>query len=368
MKIIQIIPALSSGGGERFTVDLSNELHKQGHEVILCTLFDIEEEEIWKFYKSDIHPNIKLHNLKKKLGFDLSMYQKLYQFIKENQPDIVHSHLAVLKYIPLAVLRLNKKIKFFHTLHNDASKLISGKIEYHLTKYLYKNYIQPVCISEESLKSYIELYNLHNAKLILNGRKAIQKTPDFEEVEEYINQIKTKGYKVILNIGRLDAQKNQSELIRAVNTINKLSKRIHLLILGEGTEEFKKKITDQIIDDSVTLLGVKRNVSDYLFLSDAFILSSIYEGMPISLIEAFCAGCLPITTAVGGIRSMIQEGKNGLLIERTDATSIDQTLEKYLSVSEIDRLAMQNQAKSDYQQLYSIETCTQNYIKIYNEN
>lgn len=365
MKILQVIPALASGGGERFTVDLSNELAKRGFEVILVTLFNIEEQEIWRFYKDSIDPKIKLVCLNKKLGFDYKIYYSLYKVIKKEKPTIVHSHLSTFRYLLPSCIRF-KKVKFIHTLHSDANKLLHTKYDYYLSKVLYKKWIKPVCISKESKESYNKLYGYSNSTLIVNGRNNLTKTSSFKEVETFFTKIKeNKSIKVLLHIGRFSKEKNQQNLIKAINEVNKHSVQIKLLILGEGDAKIKSKLLHVIQDENILLLGSKKNVADYLFLSDAFILPSIYEGMPISLIEAFSVGCLPICTGVGGMKNMIKHNENGIRISSTEVDSITSSIKHYLSLDNNQIEEISRKAISDYKKYYSIEQCCDNYLNLY---
>ena len=84
-----------------------------------------------------------------------------------------------------------------------------------------------------------------------------------------------------------------------------------LLIIGEGFDrasELKK-----LANKNIHFIGIKTNVPDYLYASDAFCLSSNFEGMPISLIEAFACGCPSICTPVGGIVNSVKHGVTGFL-------------------------------------------------------
>ncbi|MFV0237329.1 MAG: glycosyltransferase, partial [Flavobacteriales bacterium] len=149
MKILQIIPTLGSGGAERFTVDLCNELVEQGHEVVLCTLYNLNAKKEYSFFKKEVKSDVKLINCNKKLGFDFTLFFKLFKLIKKEQPQVVHSHLSVLNYMLLAVFLI--KNRYIHTLHNDAFKLLKNKGEYWLRKIVYSGkWVQPICISEES--------------------------------------------------------------------------------------------------------------------------------------------------------------------------------------------------------------------------
>ncbi len=366
MKILQVIPALASGGGERFTVDLSNELVKRGHKVVLVTLFNIEEKKIWSFYKDDINSKVKLIYLNKKLGFDYKIYYAIYKLIKKEKPNIVHSHLSAFRYLfPSCVLF--KKIKFIHTLHSDANKLLHSNYDYKLSKVLYKKWIKPICISEESEESYKHLYGYSNSTLIVNGRNELQKSSLFEEVKLFFNTIRKNDEKIILHIGRLSKEKNQENLVKAINKINEKNVRVKLLILGEGDPEIKNTLLNLIKNEAIFVLGSKKNVSDYLFLSDAFILTSLYEGMPISLIEAFSVGCFPICTGVGGMKNMIEHNQNGIIIPSTEVDSIVNSIEYYLSLNEDKIAKISRNAISDYEKYYSIVKCCDNYLEIYED-
>ena len=89
MKIFEYITQLGSGGGERFTVDLCNELSKR-HEVILCVSHSLEASG---FYKDEISPRVRVVCLNKKKGFDWKLPFRIYKLIRKERPDVVHTHL-----------------------------------------------------------------------------------------------------------------------------------------------------------------------------------------------------------------------------------------------------------------------------------
>ena len=99
MKIVEIIPQLSSGGAERFVVDISNELSKR-HDVSLIVSFALEGK--LAFYLPELAESVKVHSLNKRLGLDISYLYRLYKTIKQEAPDIVHTHLDA--YTHFAIL------------------------------------------------------------------------------------------------------------------------------------------------------------------------------------------------------------------------------------------------------------------------
>lgn len=118
MKIFQLTFSLSSGGGERLVVNLSNQLSKKC-EVYLIVIHSLEREN--GFYKDLVSKNINLISLNHKKGINIASFFQIINLIRKHKPDVVHSHLNSLVYSFLPSLLFNKT-KFFHTIHNIAAK------------------------------------------------------------------------------------------------------------------------------------------------------------------------------------------------------------------------------------------------------
>ncbi|HBC78662.1 MAG TPA: glycosyl transferase, partial [Bacteroidales bacterium] len=114
--------------------------------------------------------------------------------------------------------------------------------------------------------------------------------------------------------------------------------------------------------DHIHFLGVKSNVNDYLYSSDAFCLSSHFEGMPISLIEAFACGCIPVCTPVGGIVDLIDNGITGFISSSTREEDYIDALKQFIRDKE---LINRGKLVDVYEEGFSIEKCTERYMKFY---
>ncbi len=362
MKVLQITPTLVSGGGERLVVDLSNELIDQGHEVHLCNLFDINKKKEYSFFKNELNPKIKLHSLNKVKGYDITQIFKLIIFIKKLKPDVVHSHLSVINYIFLAVVFFNKK-KFVHTLHSDARKLNKNKIEYYISRFTYnRKNMNPVCISEESLNSYTNLYNTNKKNMIYNGRISPFPTLYFEDVKEFIQKFRTDNNNIFLHVGRISNEKNQLNLIKGFIDYNS---KDYLIIIGDGDTSLKKTLME-ISNDNIIFLGRKNNVIDYMMNADFFILPSIFEGMPITVIESLSVGCIPICSPVGGMLNMINHSNNGFLTDGTKSEDISKALTYVTDFSDSKkRNEIKNEAVNTYKSNYNIIVVARQYIELY---
>lgn len=359
MVILQFINSLCSGGGERFVVDLSNELERQGNEVHVVT-YGGSEERLY-FNKQFLSSTIKIHTLEIPMKFTMKGIARFEDILNEIKPDIVNAHLNVLPYIYKAAL-MHKDIKFFITQHTLAQNLAS-KFQKPIDRWFYKkNIIRPVTISEECQKSYETYYNLQNATTIVNGRSEPRKSEDFGKVRSQIESLKKNANTpVFINVARFHPAKNHAMLIDAFNKLNDEDIDFILLVIGNHFDDNEEGIQLQKkACGKIHFLGEKSNVSDYLLNTDYFCLSSLYEGLPISLLEALSCKVMPICTPVGGIPNVITDGLTGYISKDLSSNSYVETIKRALE-SDVDK----NSLYELYDKKYSMKKCASEYLKLY---
>lgn len=361
MKIVQLIYSLSSGGAERFVVDLSNELAMQGNEVYLIIYRNDNDSE---FYKHILSDKVILINLNVKAGLRISAFTKTISTIRKIQPDVVHCHLNVIPYIFLLAL-ISKKTKYFHTLHNLAHKTSGHKFQKSLNKYFYKKMlIKPITISNACDKSYQDFYELYNSSVVENGRATVIADENYSDIENEVKKYTNSANTLIfIHVARFDTQKNQGLLVNVFNRLEEEGVDFILLIIGGGYTSPAGITLQKRACKSIKFLGEKKNINNYYLLSDAFCLSSIYEGLPISLLEALAAGCTPICTPAGGIPDVISDGINGYLSKDMDELSYYSAIKRYIDNPE----SIKKEVLSDfYNKNYSIANCASRHISLYN--
>ena len=366
MKILEIIPQLGSGGAERFTVDLCNELVQIGHDVILLLYFPLNNPE-YTFYLHELNPAVKVISIDKKTGFDISIYWKVLKIIQRINPDIIHSHVRAIFYLPIAILKLHSKLKFFHTVHNDAAKeALGSKLDVWIRRFSFtKGYVKPITISPASQKSFEEYYGI-SAPMIYNGRNIPQKLR-LSDVEDFFKDIRnTSDTKVIINIAHIDSVKRQNILAQAVTALNKDGYDIKLILLGRTVErEILNKII-QLNNPNIYVLGAKTNPLEYLKLSDIFCLCSEYEGMPMTLIEALGVGTIPICTPVGGIVNVIKNNENGFLCADLSKEALIDTIKECLRKTPDEITKIKGEISKTYS-VYTMTECAQKYLAIFSK-
>lgn len=364
MKILQIIFSLSSGGAEKFVVDLSNELSKK-HEVHLCVIQSDQNRNL-SFFKAQVDEHVNYHNLQCTKGINVKSFFLIAKIIKNLKADIVHIHLNTILYCYIPAILFKKKIKFVHTLHSLPSKTIGFKWQKQINRYFYKHQlISAIVISVKNKELYQDFYDLTKVSLIENGVAMPIKTGFFMQTKEKINQIKAgNADKIFLHIGSFTEAKNQNLLINVFNRILEEKKGTQLLVIGKNFESKKGQELKNRSKKGIHYLGTKTNVSDYLLCSDAFILSSLWEGLPMSLLEALACGVVPICTPAGGIPDVIKSENLGYMskdfTEQGFYEAIIKCMNNFNSFDSKNLITY-------YKENFSMEKCAKDYELIYSK-
>lgn len=291
MKVIQVMPEFALAGAEIMCENLVYGLRKKGIEVVVVSFYDYHSAITDRLEQS----GVKIIYLNKKPGLDLSMYHKLYKVFKAEKPDVIHTHRYTTRYVIPSAIRARIKHRV-HTVHNIAQKE-SEKAGRILNKFFFKCcHTVPVALSGLVQESICKTYKMkvERVPIVFNGinlGKCLPKT-EYNSGE----QIK------ILHIGRFMEQKNHEGLIRAFALFHKQYPKSVLQLIGDGE---KRKEIERLVEalgllDCVEFLGLQSNVYGYLHGADIFTLPSLYEGLPMTLIEAMGTGLPIVATNVGG--------------------------------------------------------------------
>lgn len=366
-KIVQMVPALGWGGAQVFCMQLCNELAKYpDYDVTLISMYTYDEKKHLPL--SMLDKKVKFISLGKKPGIDLKMFSKIYKTLKNIKPDVVHTHLHSGYYCFYAYFRLKYPFKKVHTLHNLA-KQDAPPHGRKMFKYFFRRHIiEAVTISDEVHKSALEEYGSYIKTLIYNGSDEVKPTALFNQTKEKINSLKKNAdTKVLLNVARISKQKNQKLLLDIMSELT--GENVVAVILGDYVAD-DKSIYDELIankPNNVHLLGKVTNVSDYLLNASAFVLTSTFEGLPISLLEAMSAGAIPVCTPVGGLRSIVTKDI-GFLSEDVSKEGFLEAVKVYLNADEAIIQQLKNNGKALYNKDFSMQTCAAKYNALYHSS
>ena len=359
MRILHIHPSLASGGIEAMICALANEMSKQ-NEVTVCSIFAPTAKHI---FWNKLSSRVKKHSIEKVTkGFSISEVFKIYALIRKRKFDVVYTH-GFIQYYLLAVLLLHKKVKFCYTVHSDAYMENIGwsKLLFPLKRFFFKSkWVSPITISHASQESFTRLYGCHST-LIYNG---IPSPTPVKKVPDLITELRrTRKTRIFIHAGRISEAKNQLVLCRVFGRLLQENKDVVLLIAGPNDNQ---TIFDQLqpyFSDRIIYLGLRSDIEDLMSYCDAMCLPSLWEGLPVVLLEALSVGCIPICSSVGGIVNIIDDNFNGLLSKSSSEDDYYDVLNKFLNLSDLQVEEMKKNTMISFEK-YDIKYTAKNYLDI----
>jgi glycosyltransferase involved in cell wall biosynthesis len=171
-----------------------------------------------------------------------------------------------------------------------------------------------------------------------------------------------------VQVARLDPIKDHQTAIRAVISAAKRNPNIRLLIVGDGPEKtnIQRQLREQSINGTVKMLGLRNDVPRLLAAADVFLLTSVSEGIPVTVIEAMAAGVPVLATSVGGLSELVTHGVTGYLAPPGNANKLADALVE-LAEDSTRRVELAERAKNRANSEFSEGKMIDNYTRLYAE-
>lgn len=354
IKVIEVINCLAGkGGAEVMFCQLCEELLKM-NKIDLKII--ILHSSIHNDYKNFIekHKN-KIIILDKKKKFDKKAALDFKKTVLEFNPDIINMHLScVFLYIQsFGFKRQNWKIlNTIHNLYKKESSFLERILRYPLVHNDVLDFVGISDLISHSIKKGIKRANVYT---IYNGCSIANSSISYSFQRKYD----------LICVARFSKQKNHMYLIDIVYELKKMIPNIKVALIGDGY--LKKKVFEYTVklncEKNFEFLGLQSNVFKFLNDSKVFVLSSLFEGNPISILEAMSVGLPIISTGVGGVPDIVKPDKNGYLIPLHDSKESSNTIYNLLLNEKIAKKFSDNNKKTVA--MYSIKKCCLNYSKLF---
>ena len=352
-----ITPVFDMGGTEVYILNLINYLNQYNIRTKLITGSGARENIL---IDNNIEYQIEDALSNRKIKSFIRSINVIYKNLKDIQPDLIHTssvYTTIVGRISSTIYNLlNKKnVKVINTLHGGPNENIEKDSAKILN--IFSDYV--IALSEKSKNQLIKNgLNINKIKVIYNGIDIKYTRLDCEKEE---NQ----SLKVLV-CGRLTKQKGHVYLLEAFKNIVKVNNNVELLILGDGElkDELKSKVQSLDIDKFVKFLGFKENVYSYINDCDIFILPSLWEQFPITILEAMFFGKPIIATSVNGVKEQIEDA--GILINPKNISEIESSI-LFLLESEEDRIRLGNLAKQRFKNNFTLEKMGDKTMTLYSK-
>lgn len=336
-KIAIISTSLSAGGAERFAGSLGlmlEELHFEIHHIVI-------NDEV------DFHFNGKLLNLGKLCNQNNAFVKKikkgilLHQYLNENGINVIIDNRTRNNFIRELfsqwIFGKRKKFAIIHSfkINNYLPKSIF------LAKILYKNTKKLICVSKDIENNVHAKYGFENIQTIYNS---------IDLPKQGFDAPKNLPEKYILFFGRLEEKvKNITLLLDAFLASKIFESGYKLIILGDGpdTDFVKNKIEEMGLATNVLMIPYTDKPFGYVKSARFTVLTSNYEGFPMSIIESLALGTPVVAVDCNsGPREIIQNRQNGLLVENYNVQALGNAIKTLADDDELYEICINNAAKS----------------------
>lgn len=318
-KYLFVIPSLSKGGAERVVSILASELIEQQKEAVVITHFKVENEYLVDSgVKVICLSDLQESEYRAKMSplYLLKLAKRLRKVIYKENPDYIIPFLwTTCVRVDIALIGSKYKKRVIQTVRNNPYIFPKNNIMKKYRDYLVKKSYLTI-VQNEKQKKYFSTY-LH---------KKIRVLPNPVSKELFsIKHNPSKNQINIVGVGRLEKQKNFLLLIEAFEMVWNKNKEVRLHIYGEGTlrEQLQEEIDKKRLSQVAILHGRSNSYEEMYGKSSIFVLSSDFEGMPNTLLEAMAVGVPSISTnCPTGPSDIIIDKENGYLVEVGDVNKL----------------------------------------------
>lgn len=376
ISILYVITKLELGGAQKHLLSLIRGLDKERFNPYILTAYDGLLVDAAKqilglklircrFLERSIQP-VK----------DILTLFFIYRFIRNNNIDIVHTHSSKAGILGRLAAKAAGVKNIIHTVHGWSFHDYQSGIAYYLYLFLEK-----LCASFSSLIIVVSQWDKNKAGQQLSGRQdkfrliryAINPGEFRDEAggSRVRNEFGLSGADLIVGmVACFKPQKSPLDFIKLAGVVAKDFPNVKFILVGDGV--LRKKISALInklnLKDRVILTGWRDDVASILSCLDVFVLTSLWEGVPIAVLEAMAAGLAVIATDTGGVGEVVLDGKTGYLVKPHDIQALHKRLEELLMKpylrNEFGRLASLSLGSDEYSPDNLLKNTTQLYLDL----
>jgi len=373
MRILFITTGLGRGGAEMQLVLLALRQKSCGHAVTIVAMLAPQafEEELGA-------AKIPIICLQMRRGMPNPLACiRLARIIKQVRPDVVHSHMIhanLLARVTRIFCRMPVLICTAQNVYEIPAREKTIK-EYSIRDLLYR-ITDPLAdittqICQAGAKRYVRVKaaSPRRMRVIYNAVDVNRFAPDSKLRSKKRLELGLNGEWTWLAVGRFEIAKDYSNLLRAFSEVRRSRPTDRLLIAGEGPlrEAIEAEVRMLALSGSVTLLGLRKDVSELMQAADAFVMSSKFEGLPLVLIEAHASGMPIVATSVGGNPEVVRDGVTGFLCQEMNPAALAKAMLQLRAQPETTLAVMRTQGREHVCRNFALDKIFAQWEALYAE-
>ena len=351
MKIVHVVYSLEMGGAEVLVGQLCRIQRSNGHDVSVCSYSSLGA--VGEALRAD--------------GFEVRVLgeapvtttmRRYFKIFREMQPDVVHCHNPA----PTLQAAMSARLAGVRCVGSTRHSLVSppyetaAEIKFSLAA-MFCDWVAGIC--------EITCRNLRGAPLapvskivrVYNGTAAVERVG--------IEALGKRGFTLVF-IGRVAAIKDLGTLIRAVALVGARVLGLEFWVVGDGSvrASLETLAAELGVSERVRFWGMRTDTAQFFSAADAFVMSSVSEGLPMSLLQAMSVGVPAVVTDVGGMAEVVRLARCGLLSPVGDAAAMAESIVKLACDAEL-RAEFSRNAMAAYEADFTLERMDAAYMELY---
>ncbi|MBN1476486.1 glycosyltransferase [Candidatus Sumerlaeota bacterium] len=320
-RVLEVIFGNTLGGAEVLLRELIRVADTSRFEWHVCLLRRGATLEAFEALDAEF----SLHHVHCGRGLDLGCISRLTRLMRDLRPQVVHTHLFRADVHGRWAARRARVPVIVSTVHAHTTRH-SGWLRDAMDRWTARFADRIIGCTETITEITARRLRLPPGKAITipNGTplESFQRAQASESLRESLGL--APGEPVVGTVGRLAAEKNQIDFLRMAERVLRRHPGTRFLIVGEGDlrGELEAAARDLGVGERVVFTGARSDIPDLMALMDVFALCSLWEALPITLLEAMAAGLPCVSADVGGCRDLVRPGETGWLVPPRDAEAL----------------------------------------------
>ncbi len=360
MRIMYIIDSLKVGGAEMLLLAMVRSYHKD-HDVSVVYFTH------GPLYDDMAAMGIKIHRIST-LGIkDPRVMPRLITLISQEKPDVVHTHLSKSDFSGIMAAAIAGVPVRISSIHNVDPWREKWYLNAFMRQWMSSCH-RMIAVTEDVRQYVLETTKYPADKLLTipNGVDMNRFDPqNVQALDKSAWGIEPDSLTVGM-IGRLEEQKGHHILLKTAAIVTQAVPNARFVMVGDGPlrPDLEKQRDDLGLQGKAVFTGILRDIPGVLATLDVVTFSSLWEGLPVALLEAMSMGKPLVSTAVGGIPDVIIEGQNGMLVPKENPEAL---AEKLITVLKDPALAnhLGAAARKTIEERYSSETMHHRILELY---
>jgi glycosyltransferase involved in cell wall biosynthesis len=370
IRILELRSVRGTGGGPEKTILLgSARTDATRFQITVCYLRDRRDDVFSVDTRAAALP-VDYIELLESHSFDLSIFRRLRQIVRERQIDIVHAHDYKTDFLAWLLSKF-ERVTPLSTVHGWTGHTPRElRCYYPLDKWILSFFPKLIAVSTD-IRHELVRYGADDGRIstVLNGIDSSAFRRDRSRVDEIRRQLGIdESTYVIGSVGRLEPQKRFDLLIDAFAVLRAERPNAKLFIAGDGSlaAALKAQVERRGLTDSCTLLGHRTDVVDLHHAFDLFVQSSDYEGTPNAVLEAMALETPIVATSAGGSAEIVRDRVDGLIVPIGDPRALLTAMREAIVSAGATRARVQS-ARERVETVLSFDTRMHNVEAIYVE-